>query len=175
MTNADPAALVVVDTNVLLAATDTSRVAHSAATEFLNDDERRLAMTPQIVREYLSVATRPVEVKGFGLCAEDALANMQQFLDDVELLSEDAGTVRRLVALLSDESTAGKQVHDANVVAVALVHHAGAIITDNTRHFSRFAALIAIENLGARGRKTLPVASRELRRVPRSPRCRQPT
>jgi hypothetical protein len=62
---------------------------------------------------------------------------MQQFLDDVELLSEDAGTVRRLVALLSDESTAGKQVHDANVVAVALVHHAGAIITDNTRATSR--------------------------------------
>lgn len=48
MTSADPTELVVVDTIVLLAATDTSRVAHIAATEFLNEDERRLAMTPQI-------------------------------------------------------------------------------------------------------------------------------
>ncbi len=149
MTNADPAALVVVDTDVLLAATDRSRVAHLAATEFLNDDERRLAMTPQIVREYLAVATRPVDVNGFGLSAEDAVANVQQFLDDMQLLSEDAGTVRRLLELVADDSATGKQIHDANVVAVALAHHADALVKDNKRHFSRFADLITIEDLGA--------------------------
>ena len=148
MTNADPTVLVVVDTNVLLAATDRSRVAHSDATEFLNDDERRLAMTPQIVREYLAVATRPVDVNGFGLSAEDAVANVLQFLDDMEVLSEDAGTVRRLVELVADDVAAGKQVHDANIVAVALAHDARTIVTDNTRHFSRFADRISIENLG---------------------------
>ena len=38
-------------------------------------------------------------------------------------------------------------MHDANVVAVALAHGAAAIVTDNRRHFSRFADLIAIEGL----------------------------
>lgn len=148
MTNADPTSLVVVDTNVLLAATDTSRVAHVAATDFLNDDERRLAVTPQIVREYLAVATRPVEVNGFGLAAEDAVANVEQLLADMELLTEDAGTTHRLVDLVAQGSAVGKQVHDANVVAVALAHRAGTIVTGDTRHFSRFADLITIESLG---------------------------
>jgi predicted nucleic acid-binding protein len=149
MTNADPTALVVVDTNVLLAATDRSRAAHSAATQFINEDERRLSLTPQVVREYLAVTTRPVEVNGFGLSGKDAVANVEQFLDDMELLPEDGATRRRLVDLIAHDSAAGKQVHDANVVAVALAHKAGAIVTDNARHFSRFADLITIENLAS--------------------------
>lgn len=148
-TSADPIALVVVDTNVLLAATDRSRAAHEAATDFLNEDVRRLALTPQIAREYLAVTTRPVEVNGFGLPGEDAVENLEQFLDDMELLTEDVSTTRRLMDLIGDRSTAGKQVHDANVVAVALAHRASAIVTDNRRHFSRFAGLIAVESLGA--------------------------
>ncbi len=147
-TSADPVALVVVDTNVLLAATDRSRAAHGAATGFLNEDVRRLALTPQIVREYLAVTTRPVEVNGFGLPGEDAVANVEQFLDDMELLPEDVSTTRRLMDLIGERSAAGKQVHHANVVAVALAHQASVIVTDNTRHFSRFADLIGVESLG---------------------------
>lgn len=147
-TSADPTALVVVDTNVLLAATDRSRAAHASATAFLNDDERRLALTPQIVREYLAVTTRPVEANGFGLPGEDAVANVEQLLDDMEVLSEDVSTTRRLMDLIRERSAMGKQVHDANVVAVALAHQASAIVTDNARHFSRFADLIGVESLG---------------------------
>jgi predicted nucleic acid-binding protein len=148
-TSADPKTLVVVDTNVLLAATDRSRAAHLAATEFLNEDERRLALTPQIVREYLVVATRPVDVNGFGLSGQDAVANVTQFLEDMDLLSEDGATTRGLMDLVVRDAVAGKQVHDANVVAVALSHRASAIVTDNMRHFTRFAGLIVVENLGA--------------------------
>jgi len=147
--SAEPTTLVVVDTNVLLAATDRSRDSHSAATQLISEDERRLAITPQIVREYLAVATRPLEVNGFGLAGEDAVANVEQFLDDMELLSEDAATTRLLLELIGQASAAGKQVHDANVVAVALAHGAAAIITDNARQFARFAELVTIENLGA--------------------------
>ena len=49
-TNADPT-VYVVDTNVLLAATDTSRASHRDALALLQTDERRLALTPQMVRE----------------------------------------------------------------------------------------------------------------------------
>lgn len=149
MMNADSTTLVVVDTNVLLAATDRSRASFAAATHLLSTDERRLAITPQIVREYVAVATRPMGVNGFGLDGEDAVANVGQFLDDMELLGEDAATTRLLLELIGQGSAAGKQVHDANVVAVALAHRAGAIVTDNARHFARFAELVAIESLGA--------------------------
>jgi len=147
-TSADPTSLVLVDTNVLLAATDRSRESHLAATEFLNQDQRRLAITPQIAREYLAVTTRPLEVNGFGLSGEDGVANVEQFLDDMELLPEDATTTRRLRDLIGEGTAAGKQVHNANVVAVALAHNATAIVTDNPRHFARFASTIVIEDLG---------------------------
>lgn len=146
-TSADPTAPVVVDTDVLLAATDRSRAAHAASTTFLNDDERRLALTPQIVREYLAVATRPREANGFGLAAADAVANVRQFLDDMDLLSEDAVTTAGLMALIEGQAAAGRQVHDANIVAVALAHRASTIVTDNTRHFARFDQVIAVESL----------------------------
>ncbi len=146
-TPADPAALVVVDTNILLAATDRARSAHRAATRFLNEDERRLALTPQIVREYLAVATRPVDVNGLGLAMPDALANLEMLLQDMQLLAEDAATTATLVDLIGRGLAEGKQVHDANVVAVAFAHRADAIVTDNARHFARFANLIAVENL----------------------------
>jgi len=41
--SAEPTTLVVVDTNVLLAATDRSRDAYFAAIQLISEDERRLA------------------------------------------------------------------------------------------------------------------------------------
>ena len=141
--------LVVVDTNVLLAATDRSRATHQAALTFLNEDRRRLALTSQIVREYLAVSTRPLDVNGFGLSGVDAVANVEQLLEDMELLPEDVATARHLLRLVAERPASGAQVHDANIVAAALAHGADAIVTDNTRHFSRFADLIEIDTLSA--------------------------
>jgi hypothetical protein len=104
-------------------------------------------LTPQIVREYLAVATRPVDANGFGLATHDAIANVHEFLDDMDLLAEDAAATNLLMRLVSDHQVAGKQVHDANVVAVALAHGALAIVTDNIRHFSRFSGLIGVESV----------------------------
>jgi predicted nucleic acid-binding protein len=145
-TSAEPAALVVVDTNVLLAATDTSRATHAAAMEFLETDVRRCALTPQVVREYLVVTTRPVDVSGLGLDGADAVANVTQFLDDMELLPEHLTTTRALMDIVERGAVAGKQMHDANLVAVALAHGA-TIVTDDRRHFARFAGAIGIETL----------------------------
>jgi len=145
-TSADRPPLVVVDTNVLLAATDRSRDHHDAATRFLNEDIRQLAVCPQIVREYLAVASRPVAVNGLGLSGEDAVANVGQLLEGMRVLTEGPATTASLMNLMAGP-TAGKQVHDANVVAVALAHRAVAVVTDNTRHFSRFADVMGVESL----------------------------
>jgi len=147
-TSVESGSLVVVDTNVLLAATDRSRERHDAATRFLSLDERDLAISPQIVREYLAVTTRPVDVNGLGMSGGDAVANVEQFLGAMMILAEGSGTTAKLLALIGITSALGKQVHDANVVAVALAHDAAAIVTDNPRHFARFASTIAIEDLG---------------------------
>lgn len=146
-TAADRPALVVVDTNVLLAATDGSRAQHRAAINFLRHDERRLAVTPQIVREYLAVATRPVQINGLGLDPADAVANVEEIQVIATMLGEGPATTTRLLELLLDVPALGKQVHDANVVACALAHGAHAIMTANVRDFVRYASLIVIEDL----------------------------
>ncbi|MDR1214562.1 MAG: hypothetical protein LBK54_10865 [Propionibacteriaceae bacterium] len=53
-----------VDTNVFLAATDPHRQSHQAALTFLQEGEDTLFMSPQILREYLVVATRLSAVNG---------------------------------------------------------------------------------------------------------------
>jgi len=142
MTSVEPSPL------VLLAASDRSRERHKAATSFLNEDERRLAVSPQIVSEYLAVSTRPVEANGLGLSGRDAVSNVEQFADVMKLLGDSPATTEHLLDLVGQRYAVGKQVHDANIVAVALAHRATAIVTDDAHHFARFARLLAIEALG---------------------------
>lgn len=73
---------VFLDTNVLLSATAPHRPLHRAAMVVLNDWPNRsipLAASAQVFREYLVVATRPIEVNGLGLGLEEALANLAAF------------------------------------------------------------------------------------------------
>lgn len=135
--------LTMLDTNVLLTATEPGRRGHAQALALLTADTR-LGVSPQIMREYLSVATRPQSENGMGLRPEAAAANASSFLERCDLLAETVAVVQRLLALLPVGPTLGRQVHDANIVATALAHGVHRIVTDNVRHFARFADLIEI-------------------------------
>jgi predicted nucleic acid-binding protein len=106
-----------------------------------------LATTPQIVREFLVVATRPPRANGLGLSVEVAVANVEIYLERLALLAEDARVVSRLRTLVAAGRAQGVPIHDANIVASALVHGARRIVTGNIRHFERFADLIPVEAL----------------------------
>jgi predicted nucleic acid-binding protein len=129
------------DTNVLLSATDEGRAGHRQAMLILNDwagGSTTLYASGQIMREYLAVATRPVEKNGLGLKQADALANVRALRRRTTLLAEDVGVADRLLSLLDETPCTGKQVHDANVVATMLVHGIDTLITINTADFTRF-------------------------------------
>ena len=63
------------------------------------------------------VATRPVERNGLGLARPDAVANVRALRARLAPLTEDAKVSSRLLELLDRVACAGKQIHDANVVA----------------------------------------------------------
>lgn len=134
------------DTNVLLAATEPERPGHAEALMLLGGP-RSLAITPQIVREYVAVSTRPRANNGMGLRPEVATANVNTFLERCDLLAENAAVVRRQLTLIAATPPSGRQVHDANIVATALVHGITCIVTDDIRPFEHFADLIEIEAL----------------------------
>jgi len=136
------------DTNVLLAATDRARRLHDAAFELLVSDPRTLAVTTQVMQEFLAVATRPMQANGLGQSGLVAVANLEELTRDLDVLAESAQSMDRLKSLVRTAEVGGKQVHDANLVAVALTSEVNTIVTDNISDFARFADLIEIEQLG---------------------------
>jgi len=141
---------VMLDTNVLLAATDEGRAEHRDALTVLNDwaaGPTDLCLSGQVVREYLSVATRPSGRNGLGLTLPDALGNVRAIRARTTLLAEDSTVADRLLGLLADVECRGKQVHDANLVATMLVHGIGTVVTMNLEDFARFERHVSLIRL----------------------------
>jgi predicted nucleic acid-binding protein len=133
---------ILVDTNVLVDATNTARPRHSRALAFLGRPQ--LVVCAQVIREYLVIATRPPTLNGLGLEPSHAMANMQQFRRLAALLPEEKPLLPRLLDLLSSIPCRGKQVHDASLVAAMLAHDVPTLVTSNPGDFSRFGGLIGI-------------------------------
>ena len=97
-----------------------------------------LVASGQVVREYLVVATRPIERNGLGLSVTDAEANVNEFLRHLELYDETEEVSRCLRQLAVTHSLRGKRLHDANIVATMSVHGISTIVTQNGGDFSPF-------------------------------------
>jgi len=137
--------LLLVDTNVLLEATDEKREFHSACVRLL-ETHPRLRTSAQVVREYLAVATRPAEANGLGLSVGDALENIRELRSRMRLLPEEKPILPALLSLLEEIPCRGKRIHDAHLVATAVVHRVRTIVTLNGEDFEPFASRItAIE------------------------------
>jgi predicted nucleic acid-binding protein len=140
----------VLDTNVLLAATDTGRPEFERARAVLDQWPAygtTLYTSGQILREYLVVATRPEDRNGLGLATADAVTNVVALRGRLRLLAETDKVSDRLLELLGTVACAGKQVHDANVVATMLVHGIDTLVTSNIDDFRRFDDQLRIVEL----------------------------
>ena len=138
---------VMLDTNVLLAATDEGRAEQRDALVIVNEWAAggvTLCTSGQILREYLAVATRPAERNGLGLKPADAVSNVRAIRERTVFLTEDARVADRLQVLLTDVECGGKQVHDANVVATMLAHGVSAVVTMNAGDFARFERYVTL-------------------------------
>lgn len=131
-----------VDTNVLVAATDTSRGSHPAAFalwEYAGRSGILLALSGQVLRKYAVVATRPVAANGLGLAVDDAMANMEAFHLRAEFLPETEKAWTLWQELVLRHGTAGKRLHDVNIVATLLSAGIRCLVTDSVSDFEAFA------------------------------------
>ncbi|MFC5381813.1 type II toxin-antitoxin system VapC family toxin [Aquipuribacter nitratireducens] len=136
-----PAERVFVDTNVLLAATDEARPDHAAADAVLRRwpaDGVSLYVSGQVLREYVVVATRPIAVNGLGLDPSDVVANVRALRSALRMLEETTAVADSLLRLVEERGCRGKQVHDANLVAVMQAHGLDVLVTRNVADFRRF-------------------------------------
>jgi predicted nucleic acid-binding protein len=141
---------VVLDTNVLLAATDEGGSDHPEAVASLNEWPASgvvLYTSGQILREYLVVATRPIGQNGLGMPQPPAVANVRALRRRLRLMAENEKVADRLAQVLDAVTCTGKQIHDANVVATMLVHGVDTVITSNVEDFARFDRHVQVVRL----------------------------
>lgn len=136
------------DTNVLLTATDESREHHDISRRLIDSAGATgivLAVSGQIFREYLVVATRPVKVNGLGLHPSEARHNVYAFMSKMSIREETAVTAETLIKLVERYDLKGKRIHDAGVVATMISGGVRNLITQNIYDFSIFADIDAVD------------------------------
>ncbi len=137
-----------VDTNVLLTATAPARRWHRQALYVLEKWPASgvdLVVSGQVIREYLVVATRAIDVNGLGLSVADARANVEQLVPRMTVLEESRAVLDRLLRLVRDRGLSGKRIHDVNIVATALAHGIAKLVTDNAKHFRGHGQLTLVD------------------------------
>ena len=135
-----------VDTNVLLRMTDVGHAAQPTAERVLKllGLNESLRIFPQTLIEFWAVATRSRADNGLTLSISDAgsqlikLKRMFVLVNDTpEVFSAWEGIVRRY-------QVAGKQAHDAHIVAAMSAHKIAHLLTFNDRDFKRYTEITVV-------------------------------
>ncbi len=135
----------VVDTNVLVHSTAARSPSHTQARDALARlaSSEPVAVTRQVLREYLAATTRPQSwSKAFTL--KEATDDTDEFARRFAVLDDGPAVWEALMTLSRRFSFGGKQVHDANIVATMLAHGETRLLTFNGADFRRFSSVIEV-------------------------------
>lgn len=134
-----------VDTNVLVYATAAGAPFHVQARAALARlaSSEPIAISYQILREYMAVTTRP-QVWAKALTLVEAITDTETFSRRFTVLEDGVAVWEQFVLLSRGFPFGGRQVHDANIVATMLAHGETRLLTFNEADFRRFSSVIEI-------------------------------
>jgi predicted nucleic acid-binding protein len=133
-----------IDTNVLVyAAAGGHRCLIGRAPPWRKAADGPVTISRQVLREYLSVMTRH-QTWGKPLTLSQAVSDTAGFVRQFTVLEDGPSVWEQLIMLSRRYSFAGRQVHDANIVATMLAHGERRLLTLNVADFRRFARLIDV-------------------------------
>jgi predicted nucleic acid-binding protein len=131
-----------VDTSLLARLANTADAQHTVAVRAAIELHRRgevLHVTPQVLIEFRSVATRPANLNGLGLSTKDTEAQSEAFEAVFPMLADAPDIYPAWKAVVEGLGVIGKQVHDARLIALCHVHSVTHLLTFNVSHFARMA------------------------------------
>lgn len=137
---------VFIDTNILIYANLALSPFHVQAIQRLQalvEQGIELWISRQTLREYLAGMTRRGDLTG-EIPVSSLVADVQYFAKSFRLAEDNSQVTERLLTLMEEISSGGKQVHDANIVATMLVYGIPQLLTHNTDDFARFSELISV-------------------------------
>ena len=136
------------DTNVLVRARFGAAPGHAVARRRMQEageSGELLRISRQVIREYLAAVTRPQRWSP-PIRMDAALEHVAALEGRFEILEDGPGVADMLKRLCREVPVAGKQVHDANIVATMLAHGERRLLTFNGRDFRRYGARIKLIN-----------------------------
>ena len=132
------------DTNVLVRARFEAAPSHALARRRMREaggSGEVLRISRQVVREYLATVTRPQQWSP-PVGMNEALGHAATLETRFEILEDGPEVADALMRLCREVPVAGKQVHDANIVATMLAHGETRLLTFNTGDFRRYGERI---------------------------------
>jgi predicted nucleic acid-binding protein len=140
---------VFIDTNILLRAVLAEMKQHPQVDALLKRtirEETELWISGQVIREFIVQATHP-KTLSIPLTIAQAVQEVEAIKPLFRIADETALVRDKLLALLMQYPTQGKQVHDANIVATMLANGIDTLLTLNFADFKRFEDQIKIISL----------------------------
>ncbi|MEO8495980.1 MAG: PIN domain-containing protein [Planctomycetota bacterium] len=137
---------ILLDSNLLLRSVEPMHVHHQDSTnavDLLRKSGHDLTIVPQVLYEFWSVATRPIENNGLGMSTSDAQAELTAMKRLFRLLLDERGVYAEWERLVASYDVKGKKSHDARLVAAMLRHGITHILTFNASDFSRYTSVSA--------------------------------
>ncbi len=137
-----------IDTNVLVMSRIPGAPRHAAARTSLERafaDTEPLRISRQVIREYLSVVTRP-QTWPVAITREEALADVSRLIGTFEILEDGPQVTDLLLEMCREVPVGGRQIHDANIVATMLAHGERRLLTFNEADFRRYGDHIELVN-----------------------------
>ncbi len=134
------------DTNVLVRSRFEAAPHHGPARRRMiraSEGSETLRISRQVLREYLATVTRP-QSWAAAVSMNDALDHVAQLEAGFDVLEDGPCVTRTLATLCRDVPVAGKQVHDANIVATMLAHGERRLLTFNGGDFRRYGERIEL-------------------------------
>jgi predicted nucleic acid-binding protein len=135
------------DTNVVVRLLEPSAPEHNLVVDVIRrllQNGHTLALAPQVLTELWVVATRPVDVNGFGWPPSKTAEAIVSLRGQFPLLTEGPGTFERWLSLATGAEIRGKRAHDARLAALLLSNGLTQILTLNTSDFEGLPGIAAV-------------------------------
>lgn len=98
-------------------------------------------IVPQVLYEYWVVCTRPQAQNGLGISTAQASNDIERLAELFFLLRDERAIFDLWCGLVDSHRVAGKNAHDARLVAAMLRHQVAHLLTFNAADFARFGSI----------------------------------
>ena len=140
--------MTLLDTNILLRLSEYGHVHYPLvrrAMRFPESTREDVCYVPQTMVEFWAVRTRPLSANGQGFVPREAAMEAADIEAVIQIFPDNEEVHRVWRSLVAEYSVSGRQVHDARLVAVTMVHGIDQILTFNAKDFARYRTIRVLD------------------------------